>query len=70
MKYKEIEVEKSQTLGWTVNDKTKYKKVRVRLTAEVEEGDDVDKSYESMSEIVDQKIEVERIKFINQLKGK
>ena len=70
MKYKEIQVEKSQTLGWNVGDKTKYRKVRVALTAEVEEGDDVDKSYESMSEVVEQKLEAERIKFINSFRGK
>lgn len=60
MKIVEIKLEKSLTIGTEVNQKMRFRKVNIALTANLDETDIFGRAYEELSGMIEDKIEHEK----------
>jgi hypothetical protein len=60
---KTLSVSKSQTIGRSLNNVTKYRKITISASADLAEKDDTDLSYKLLSSFVDEQLEFEKTKY-------
>ena len=61
MQINEIRLEKSLTIGTEVGGKLRFRKVNIALTASLDNTDIFGRSYEELSNMIEQKIEHEKL---------
>jgi|WetSurSiteA1Bulk_404760.scaffolds.fasta_scaffold14815_5 hypothetical protein len=60
---KTLSISKSQTLGKSINNITKFRKITIHAQADLSETDDTDLSYKLLSSFLDEQLEFEKTKY-------
>lgn len=63
MKINSISISKSQTIGKSLNNVTKYRKITVHASADLADNDDTDLSYKLLSSFLDEQLDFEKTKY-------